>query len=216
MLSAWLIGLWQCCRYFKHRAWNVCFYMHAPQQGYRTFVSGYTGCQKHEDPFCRIFVYSFSHDYFRNPTMLLERKREREYETDLEERWKELSTVLKISPRWTGCLSKGNVCVRVMQISPNVRRSLTKTNNTRRSQVHSIHANFYEIFMKRVRCNTQSLRAVSSKACFSSIKICYTNPMQFKRLHTIANAIWSISKNAIYLYHRVYWDCAYIQARVCW
>lgn len=51
MLSAWSTGLRQCCRYFKHKAWKVCFYMHATQQGYRTFVSRYTGCQKHEDPF---------------------------------------------------------------------------------------------------------------------------------------------------------------------
>lgn len=94
----------------------------------------------------RVFVYSFSHDYFRNPTMLLERKREWEQETDLEERWKELSTVLKISLRWTGCLSKGNVCTGVMQISPNVRRRTAWQRQIIRGVRRCIL--FMQIFMK--------------------------------------------------------------------
>lgn len=158
----------------------------------------------------------FSFILSRNPMMLLERKREREYETDVEERWKELSTVLKISLRWTGCLSKGNVCVGVMQISPNIRRRTAWQRQIIRGVRRCIL--FMQIFMKFSWSGCDAAGKVWARCrvrlVFSSIKICYTNPMQFKRLHTIVNAIWSISKNAIYLCHKVYWDCAYIQARV--
>lgn len=175
MPSAWSTSLRQCCRYFKHKAWKVCFYMHATQQGYRTFVSQYTGCQKHEDPFYEGFPFIFfSHDYFYDPTMLLERKREREQKTDREERWKELSTVLKISLRWTGCLSKRNVCAGVMQISPNIRRRTAWQRQIIRGVRRCIP--FMQIFMKfswsgrvaarkvRVRCRVRLVLEVPKYA----------------------------------------------------
>jgi len=162
----------------------------------------------------RVFVYSFSHDYFRNSTMLLERKREREQERDRKGRWKELSTVLKISLRRTGCLSKGNVCAGVMQISPNVCRRTAWQRQIIRGARRCI--SFMQIFMKFSWSRSDTPRKVWARyrvrLVFEASK--YTNPMQFKRLHAIANAIWSIFENAICLCHRVYRYCAYIQARI--
>lgn len=153
----------------------------------------------------RVFVYSFSHDYFRNSTMLLERKRERVRERDRKERWKELSTVLKISLQRTACLSKGErLCKGVMQISPNVHRRTAWQRQIIRGVRRCI--SFMQIFMKFSWNGCDVPHKVSTRyrvrLVFEASK--YTNLMQFKRLHTIANAIWSIFENVIRLCHMIY------------
>lgn len=76
-------------------------------------------------PFCRSFLYC----YFRDPTIPREGNGNENGDGYLGERWKELSTVLKISLRWLS-LKGERIRVYAVQISPkSLCSSLTKTNN---------------------------------------------------------------------------------------
>lgn len=133
-------------------------------------------------------VCSFSYGYFRDPT--IPREKETRTETDIWERWKELSTVLKISLRY-GCLSKGNAFACMPCKYPQSRHGAAWQRQImpQCSRVTSaIHANFYEIFMKPTRCaRERATREVRRRrqagACPWSTEVCCTNLMSLKRLH---------------------------------
>lgn len=125
----------QCCRYFKHRAWKVCFYMHVTRQGYRLFLN-MQDVKNTKTRFAKGLSLFFSHTIIRRCSRKGNEKT-RARDGGQEKRWKELSTVLKISVRWTAIVSqRGTFFFFLRRGHVNIParppwNNLTKTNNTR-------------------------------------------------------------------------------------